>query len=166
MSNESPVVSVIVGSASDEAALVPCRKALDAFALPYEARVLSAHRTPAELVEYVTGLEGRGLKVVIAAAGMAAALPGAVAAHTRLPVLGVPLAAGSLQGVDALLSVAQMPGGVPVGCMGVGPAGGKNAAYLAARILAVSDEKVRVRLLEVIEEDKQKVLNSSLSWEY
>jgi len=164
--SDKPLVSLIVGSASDESAMVPCRKALDAFGITHEARVLSAHRTADELVTYVKGLEPRGVKVVIAAAGMAAALPGVVAAHTRLPVLGVPLAAGALQGFDALLAIAQMPGGVPVGCMAVGAAGGKNAAYLAARILSLSDLTIRESLDKVVEADKQAVLASSLSWEY
>jgi phosphoribosylaminoimidazole carboxylase PurE protein len=161
-----PVVSLIVGSASDEAAVTPCRKALDAFGIPHEAKVLSAHRTPDETADYVKGLAGRGFKIVIAAAGMAAHLPGVVASHTRLPVLGVPLAAGPLQGFDALLAVVQMPGGVPVATMSVGPAGAKNAAYFAARILALTDEHVAQKLSDVLAADTGKVLASSLAEEY
>jgi 5-(carboxyamino)imidazole ribonucleotide mutase len=162
----NPIVSLIVGSTSDEAAVAPCRKALDAFGIPHEAKVLSAHRTPDETAEYVKGLADRGFQVVIAAAGMAAHLPGVVAAHTHLPVLGVPLAAGPLQGFDALLAVVQMPGGVPVATMSVGSAGAKNAAYFAARIVALSDETVADKLEEVIATDTDKVLASSLSEEY
>jgi 5-(carboxyamino)imidazole ribonucleotide mutase len=163
---KAPRVSVIVGSASDAQVIASCRRALDDFGLPHEAKVLSAHRTPDEVVDYVKGLEKRGVAVVIAAAGMAAHLPGVVAAHTRLPVIGVPLAAGSLQGLDALMSVAQMPGGVPVACMGIGSAGAKNAAYLAARIVALHDENVRDRMQGVLAADKQKVLSATLAEEY
>ncbi len=161
-----PVVTIIVGSASDEEAIIPCRKALDQFGIAHEAKVLSAHRTPKETAEYVEGLAGRGFKLVIAAAGMAAHLPGVVAAHTKLPVLGVPLAAGPLQGFDALLAVVQMPGGVPVATMSVGKAGAKNAAYFAARILALTDENVAQKLSDVLAADTGKVLASSLSEEY
>lgn len=157
-----PVVSLIVGSASDRDAILPCRQALDSFGIPHEARVLSAHRTIDALTDYLANLEERGIRLVIAAAGLAAHLPGVIAAQTRLPVLGVPLVAGPLQGLDALFSVAQMPGGVPVACMGIGKSGAKNAAYLAARILGLSDAGVRAKLAEVVEADKQKVLSSSL----
>jgi phosphoribosylaminoimidazole carboxylase PurE protein len=114
------------------------------------------------LGEYLEGLEGRGIEIVIAAAGMAAHLAGVVAAHTTLPVLGVPMASGALQGVDALLSTVQMPPGVPVGTLGIGSPGGKNAAYLAARILALKHPAVKERLAAVIAEDKQKVLRGEL----
>lgn len=161
-----PRVSVIVGSASDREAILPCRRALDALGIAHEAKVFSAHRTPEELRAYVAELSGRNIQAVITAAGLSAALPGVVAAHTLLPVIGVPLAAGPLQGVDALLTVAQMPGGVPVACMAVGSAGAKNAAYLAARILALSDDAVKARLADVVAADRAKVLGSSLPEEY
>jgi phosphoribosylaminoimidazole carboxylase PurE protein len=161
-----PRISVIVGSASDREAILPCRQTLDLLGVAHEAKVFSAHRTPEELQSYVVQLSERGFRVVIAAAGLSAALPGVIAAHTQLPVIGVPLVAGALQGVDALLTVAQMPGGVPVACMALGSAGAKNAAYLAARILALSDEVVKARLAEVVATDKAKVLGSSLPEEY
>ncbi|MEE8408883.1 MAG: 5-(carboxyamino)imidazole ribonucleotide mutase [Myxococcota bacterium] len=157
-----PKVSLIVGSASDRKAILPCRQALDALGIPHEARVLSAHRTIDALADYIGELEGRGVRLIIAAAGLAAHLPGVIAAQTRLPVLGVPLVAGPLQGLDALFSVVQMPGGVPVACMGIGKAGAKNAAYLAARILGLDDAAIRAKLDQVVSADKQKVLNSSL----
>ncbi len=157
-----PWVAVIVGSASDADAIKPCRAALKKLGIAHEAKILSAHRTPHELTDYVATLESRGVHIVIAAAGLAAHLPGVVAAHTRLPVIGVPLAAGALNGVDALLSVAQMPGGVPVACVGVGSAGATNSAYLAARMLALFDDTVRGKLAELMEADRQKVLASAL----
>ena len=157
-----PRVSIIVGSASDGEVVAACQRTLAELGIANEARVLSAHRTPHELVEYVTELERRGVQLIIAAAGMAAHLPGVVAAHTQLPVLGVPVAMGPLSGVDALLSIAQMPGGVPVGCLGVGLAGAKNAAYLAARILALHDRAQRERLDRIIERDRQQVLKAEL----
>lgn len=162
MNQDSPQVSIIVGSTSDAGAVETCQSALDAFGIAHEARVLSAHRTPKELVDYVEGLQARGVKVVVAGAGMAAHLAGVVAAHTTLPVIGVPLAAGSLQGFDALLSVSQMPGGVPVACMGIGNAGAKNAAYLAARILSLAQPEVAKRMKERLRADREKVLESTL----
>ena len=157
-----PLVAVIVGSASDADQIAGCRQALDRLGIGHEARVLSAHRTPDELAAYLAGLEDRGIEIVIAAAGMAAHLAGVIAAHTTLPVLGVPMASGALQGVDALLSTVQMPPGVPVGTLGIGSPGGKNAAYLAARILALAHPDVRQRLTEVIAEDRQKVLDAEI----
>lgn len=162
MTPENPLVSIVVGSSSDAEIVAACRKVLDEVRIPCEARVLSAHRTPHELLAYVAELEKRGVRIIIAAAGLAAHLPGVIAAHTQLPVLGVPVATGPLVGVDALLSIAQMPGGVPVGCLGVGTAGAKNAAYLAARILALSDPALRGRLDEMVERDRQRVLSSEL----
>jgi phosphoribosylaminoimidazole carboxylase PurE protein len=162
----NPLVALIVGSASDAEVVSGCRRTLDELKIPYEARVLSAHRTPRELCEYVEQLEGRGVKVVIAAAGMSAALAGTVSAHTQLPVFGVPIPSGPLAGVDALLSTAQMPPGVPVGCMAIGPAGAVNAAYMAARILALGSEKVTRRLTERAEKMRDKTLRSFLPPEY
>jgi len=116
--------------------------------VPYEVRVTSAHRTPQATHEYVTDADRRGCAVFIAAAGLAAHLAGAVAAATLRPVIGVPLDAGPLQGMDSLLSTVQMPGGIPVACVAIGKAGAKNAAYLAAQILALSDDGLRKRLDE------------------
>jgi phosphoribosylaminoimidazole carboxylase PurE protein len=160
---EAPtLVSVIVGSASDAEQIQGCREVLDRLGIGHEARVLSAHRTPAELLQYVAGLEERGVEVVIAAAGMAAHLAGVVAAHTTLPVLGVPLAAGTLAGMDALLATVQMPPGVPVATFGIGSAGGRNAAFFTARILAPRHAPVRERLEIALEEDRRRVLESEL----
>ena len=156
------LVSVIVGSASDADQIEGCRETLGRLGIGHEAKVLSAHRTPDELVEYLDGIEERGIEIVIAAAGMAAHLAGVVAAHTALPVLGVPLASGALQGIDALLSTVQMPPGVPVATLGIGSAGGRNAAFLAARILALTHPEVKQRLAQVIAEDRERVLGSEL----
>ena len=121
-------------------------KTLDDLGVPYEKRVTSAHRTPDLLREYATTARARGLEVVIAGAGGAAHLPGMLAAWTTLPVLGVPVESAALKGMDSLLSIVQMPGGVPVGTLAIGPAGARNAAFLAARILAVHDAGLRERL--------------------
>ncbi|WKZ82369.1 MAG: 5-(carboxyamino)imidazole ribonucleotide mutase [Acidimicrobiia bacterium] len=162
MGEETPLVAVLVGSASDEEQIRPCRQALQRFGIPHEARVLSAHRTPDDLVEYVTGLRERGVEIVVAGAGMAAHLAGVVAAHTTLPVLGVPMSSGALQGIDALLSTVQMPPGVPVATLGIGAAGARNAAYLCARILAGRHPEVAQRMAEVLEADRERVLGASL----
>lgn len=162
MADTGPLVVVLVGSASDADQIRGCREALERLGIPHEARVLSAHRTPDELREYLEGLPDRGVQVVIAAAGMAAHLAGVVAAHTSLPVLGVPMASGALQGMDALLATVQMPPGVPVGTLGIGSPGGRNAAFLAARILALHDDGIRTRLTDVVSEDRAKVLDSRL----
>ena len=156
------LVAVIVGSASDADQIAGCREALTRLGIGHEAKVLSAHRTPDELAEYLDGLEDKGVEIVIAAAGMAAHLAGVVAAHTTLPELGVPMASGALQGIDALLSTVQMPPGVPVGTLGIGSPGGKNAAYLAARILALKHPAVKERLAAATAEDKQKVLGAEI----
>jgi len=132
----SYLVSVIMGSRSDWSTMERCTETLDAMGVDHEVRILSAHRTPDELSAYVGALEESGVEVVIAAAGGAAALPGAVAAQTNLPVLGVPIQAWALDGLDSLLSMAQMPGGVPVGTLSIGKAGAVNAAVLATQILA------------------------------
>jgi 5-(carboxyamino)imidazole ribonucleotide mutase len=138
-----PAVSIIMGSKSDWDAMRHARDVLTELGIGSEAKVLSAHRTPHRLAAYAEGLRGRGFKVVIAGAGMAAALPGAVAALTPLPVLGVPLEGGkALGGLDALLAMVQMPKGIPVGTLAVGKSGAANAALLAAAILALSDKRV------------------------
>lgn len=150
-------VAILMGSQSDREQMAGCAAALDRLGISYETRILSAHRTPRETAGYAAGLAGRGIEVVVAGAGMAAHLAGVVAAHTSLPVIGVPLAAGPLQGLDSLLSTVQMPGGVPVATVGIGAAGAKNAAYLAARILALGDDELRARLETVTEEDAERV---------
>lgn len=167
MSSDAKIlVTVLMGSASDHDTLVGCRKALDNLGIAHEAKVLSAHRTPGELMAYLDTLESRGCKIIIAAAGMAAHLGGVVAAHSRLPVLGVPISAGTLGGMDALLAISQMPGGVPVATMGIGKAGGKNAAYMAARMLALYEPSIKERMDSVLAADKEKVLKATLPTEY
>ena len=140
-----PLVGVIMGSASDWEAMQHCEATLEALGVPFETRVLSAHRTPAELAAYAATADERGLEVVIAAAGMAAALPGAVAAKTTLPVLGVPMES-ALSGLDSLLSMVQMPAGIPVGTLAVGKAGAVNAAILATQIVAGAHPEYREKL--------------------
>jgi len=167
MSHSTPIlVSILMGSTSDAEILASCRKSLDRLKISHEAKVLSAHRTPHELVAYLDSLEARGCQIVVAAAGMAAHLGGVVAAHTRLPVLGVPIPSGTLGGMDALLAISQMPGGVPVATLGIGSAGGKNAAYMAARILALHNPEIKAQMEAVLAEDKAKVLNAKLPEEY
>jgi 5-(carboxyamino)imidazole ribonucleotide mutase len=140
---EKPLVGVIMGSQSDWETMEHAVKTLEALGIPHEARVLSAHRTPDQLLEYAGTAESRGLEVIIAAAGGAAHLAGVTAAKTILPVLGVPMESRSLKGLDSLLSTVQMPGGVPVGTLAIGKAGAVNAALLAASILGVKYPKFR-----------------------
>lgn len=151
-------IAIMMGSKSDMPVMELTGAILKDFGVSYEMKVLSAHRTPRETVDYTEGLKARGVKAVICAAGMSAALPGVVAAHTTLPVIGVPLNASDLNGMDALLSIAQMPPGVPVGCVAVGKAGAKNAAFLALRILAVSDAGIEKKLIDYRESEKKKIL--------
>ena len=139
-------VAIMMGSESDLPVMRSSMGILEQFSIPYEVRITSAHRTPKYTQEYVCDAEVRGCKVFIAAAGMAAHLAGAVAAQTIKPVIGVPIDAGSLQGIDALLSTVQMPGGIPVACVAIGKAGAKNAAYLALQIMAVENEKLSADL--------------------
>jgi 5-(carboxyamino)imidazole ribonucleotide mutase len=141
-----PLVAVLMGSKSDWDVMRHAHETLDQFGIPHECRVLSAHRTPKETAEYVATAEGRGIEVLIAAAGGAAHLAGVTAAHTVLPVLGVPLESSALQGLDALLSTVQMPGGIPVGTLAIGKAGAVNAALLAVAILGLKRPELRDRL--------------------
>jgi 5-(carboxyamino)imidazole ribonucleotide mutase len=138
-----PLVGVVMGSASDWETMQHCAEQLRALGVPFETRVLSAHRTPEELSAWVRDAEGRGVEVFVAGAGMAAALAGAVAALTTRPVLGVPMESGLAGGLDSLLSMVQMPGGVPVGVLAVGRAGAVNAAVLAAQILGGAHAELR-----------------------
>ena len=146
LAKDKPVVGVIMGSKSDYEYLVEACELLASFGIPYEARVVSAHRTPEWMFEYAGTAEARGLEVIIAAAGGAAHLPGMVAARTLVPVLGVPIPATLLNGLDALLSIVQMPKGVPVGTLAIGKPGAANAALLAAQIVGLRHEEVRQRL--------------------
>jgi 5-(carboxyamino)imidazole ribonucleotide mutase len=135
-------VAILMGSDSDLEVMRACENTLKQLDIPSEINILSAHRTPEATKAYIVNAQSRGCQVFVAAAGMAAHLAGVVAAHTIKPVIGVPLSASALGGMDALLSTAQMPGGIPVACMAIGKAGAKNAAYLAAQMLAIHDEGV------------------------
>jgi 5-(carboxyamino)imidazole ribonucleotide mutase len=147
MSVAKPVVGIIMGSRSDWPTLKEAAKVLDKLKVPYETRVVSAHRTPKRLYDYASKAQKRGLKVIIAGAGGAAHLPGMTASMTELPVLGVPVESKTLKGLDSLLSIAQMPAGVPVGTLAIGEAGATNAGLLAAAILALSDTKLAARVM-------------------
>jgi 5-(carboxyamino)imidazole ribonucleotide mutase len=162
MSDERPLVAVIMGSRSDWTTMRHADEMLTAFGVPHECRVVSAHRTPALMAEYASAAEGRGIQVIIAAAGGAAHLPGMVAAHTPLPVLGVPIESGTLKGVDSLLSIVQMPRGVPVGTLAIGDSGSANAALLAIAILSNHDGPLRERLRAFRAEQEQKVRQDTL----
>jgi len=146
MADTKPQVAVVMGSDSDLEVMKRCLEQLDAFGIAYEVRILSAHRTAQAVDEFASAAAGRGIRVIIAAAGMSAALAGALAGRTTLPVIGVAMAAGPLAGVDALLSTVQMPPGVPVGCVGMDKAGAVNAAVFAAEVLALSDPALAERL--------------------
>ena len=138
-----PLVGVIMGSASDEPVVKDTIKTLEEMGIDYEARVMSAHRTPERVHEYAKTARERGIEVIIAAAGGSAALGGALASMTTRPVIGIPLASSELKGIDALMATAQMPPGIPVACMAVGSWGARNAAYYAAQILGLKYEKIR-----------------------
>jgi 5-(carboxyamino)imidazole ribonucleotide mutase len=157
----SPLVGVIMGSKSDWETMSHASATLDKLGVAHEVKVLSAHRTPEQAAEYFRSAEGRGLEVIIAAAGMAAHLAGAAAAQTVLPVLGVPMAGGSLNGLDALLSTVQMPGGIPVGTLAIGKAGAINSALLAAAMLGIKYAEIRQALRKFRESQTQAVLESS-----
>ncbi len=143
---DPPLVGIIMGSQSDWPTLRHGAELLEQLGVPHECRIVSAHRTPDRLYAYATSAKERGLQVIIAGAGGAAHLPGMVAALTPLPVLGVPMESASLKGMDSLLSIVQMPGCVPVGTLAIGPAGAKNAALLAAAILALADPQIAAAL--------------------
>jgi len=155
-------VGVIMGSASDWDTMRLACAALDELGVPYEKKIVSAHRTPDLMFKYAEGAAGRGLKVIIAGAGGAAHLPGMVAAKTSLPVVGVPVQSKALNGLDSLLSIAQMPAGVPVATVAIGAAGATNAGLLAARILGAFDDGVRARLDERRAAMEKSVLESEL----
>jgi 5-(carboxyamino)imidazole ribonucleotide mutase len=157
-----PLVGVIMGSTSDWETLRHAHETLDELGVPHECRVVSAHRTPAWMAEYAAGAEERGLEVIIAGAGGAAHLPGMVAAQTVLPVLGVPVESRALSGLDSLLSIVQMPGGVPVGTLAIGKAGARNAALLAVAILAATRPELRERLRRFRAEQEARVRAETL----
>jgi 5-(carboxyamino)imidazole ribonucleotide mutase len=162
MSDEQPLVAIVMGSKSDYDVMSAAVEILKALAIPYEAKVVSAHRTPDLLMRYAETARDRGLRAIIAGAGGAAHLPGMMAAMTLVPVLGVPVAATQLNGLDALLSIVQMPKGVPVGTLAIGKAGAANAALLAAEILAVTDPVLYERLKEWRSARKQEVMEQKL----
>jgi 5-(carboxyamino)imidazole ribonucleotide mutase len=160
--SSNPRVGIIMGSQSDWETMRHAAQMLDHLGISYEARVVSAHRTPDLLFEYAAAAESRGLKVIIAGAGGAAHLPGMCAAKTTLPVLGVPVESRVLRGVDSLLSIVQMPTGIPVGTLAIGPAGAANAGLLAAAILATSDSTLAARLKQFRDEQTRAVLEAKL----
>lgn len=142
----APPVAIVMGSQSDWETMSGAAAVLDDLGVAHDCRIVSAHRTPERMVEFATGAVESGIKVIIAGAGGAAHLPGMIASMTRLPVLGVPVSSKALSGLDSLLSIVQMPGGIPVGTLAIGPAGAKNAGLLAASILAISDPALADRL--------------------
>jgi 5-(carboxyamino)imidazole ribonucleotide mutase len=157
-----PLVAVIMGSKSDWDTMRHADEVLTRFGVPHECRIVSAHRTPAWLTEFVSGAETRGIEVIIAGAGGAAHLPGIAAAQTTLPVLGVPVESRTLKGIDSLLSIVQMPGGIPVGTLAIGQAGATNAALLAVAILANQRPDLRDKLRQFRAEQTQRVLGEKL----
>lgn len=154
-------VAIMMGSKSDLPIMEAAAEVLRDFGVRFEIKVLSAHRTPKETCSYAEGFRSKGGKVFICAAGMSAALSGVVAAHTTLPVIGVPIDSSSLQGMDALLSTVQMPPGVPVGAVAIGKPGAKNAALLAVRIMSLADASLEKKLAAFAEEQRRKILDSN-----
>ena len=161
MSNTCPIVGVVMGSRSDWETMESAAAILKQFGVAHECRIVSAHRTPAWMTEYAVSAASRGLQIIIAGAGGAAHLPGMIASQTTLPVLGVPVQSRALNGLDSLLSIVQMPGGIPVGTMAIGTAGAKNAALLAIRILSLHDTALQQKLIILQREQTEAVLNDS-----
>lgn len=159
----APLVGVIMGSKSDWETMRHASEVLTEFGVPHECKIVSAHRTPELMRDYATAAESRKLEVIIAGAGGAAHLPGMVASQTVLPVLGVPVQSRALSGMDSLLSIVQMPGGIPVGTLAIGEAGAKNAGLLAVRILAASRPALRAKLHEFETRQRDRVLGDSLT---
>jgi 5-(carboxyamino)imidazole ribonucleotide mutase len=158
-----PLIGIVMGSKSDWETMRHAAETLTRFGVPHEAKIVSAHRTPGWMVEYATSAESRGIQVIIAGAGGAAHLPGMIAANTLVPVLGVPVESHALKGMDSLLSIVQMPGGVPVGTLAIGKAGAQNAALLAVAILANHDPALREKLRAFREEQAGKVRSEELT---
>lgn len=152
-----PLISIIMGSQSDLETVKETIGLLKEFKVSFEIKVLSAHRTPKQLAQHVESASGKGIKVFIAAAGGAAALAGVIAAHTSLPVIGIPIETRNLQGLDSLLSTAQMPAGIPVACMAIGKAGARNAAIFALEILALADKKIAAKIIDYRRKMKEKI---------
>src|SRR5690349_23847351 len=157
-----PLVAVVMGSSSDWETMKHAVEMLERFDVPHEKHIVSAHRTPEWLAEFASGAERRGLQVIIAGAGGAAHLPGMVAAHSVLPVLGVPVQSAALDGLDSLLSIVQMPGGVPVATLAIGKAGATNAGLLAVSILSIARPELRARLKAFRDEQTQRVRQEQL----
>ncbi len=162
MTTETPLVAIIMGSKSDWDTMKLASEMLKQFAVPHECKIVSAHRTPLLLAEFAANAESRGLEVIIAGAGGAAHLPGMVAAQTTVPVLGVPVQSKALSGMDSLLSIVQMPAGIPVGTLAIGNAGATNAALLAVAILANTRPELRAKLNEFRSRQTQMVLGAEL----
>lgn len=156
-SDPKPLIGIIMGSQSDWEIMKVSHDILHSLQIPHEVKIVSAHRTPRRMFDYAETARGRGLKVIIAGAGGAAHLPGMVASLTSLPVLGVPVKTKALKGMDSLLSIVQMPGGVPVGTLAIGEAGAKNAAILAASILGTADEAIMTRVEQFRKAESEKV---------
>jgi 5-(carboxyamino)imidazole ribonucleotide mutase len=159
---DAPLVAVVMGSSSDWDTMRHASETLDRFGVAHERHIVSAHRTPAWMVEFAAGAEARGIEVIIAGAGGAAHLPGMVAAQTTVPVLGVPIQSAALQGLDSLLSIVQMPGGVPVGTLAIGKAGATNAGLLAVSILSNSRPELRAKLRAFRHEQTERVRQERL----
>jgi 5-(carboxyamino)imidazole ribonucleotide mutase len=158
-----PLVGIVIGGKSDWETMQFASQMLSEFGVRHECRVISAHRTPELMVEYAKSAEARGLRVIIAGAGGAAHLPGMVASLTLLPVIGVPVQSRVLHGIDSLLSIVQMPTGVPVATMSIGPAGAKNAGILATQILALGDGELRKKLIHQRQETAERIAHETLS---
>lgn len=157
-----PLVGIVMGSKSDWPTMKMAAEVLEDFQIPHERRVVSAHRTPQWMAEYAETAESRGIRLIIAGAGGAAHLPGMIASQTALPVIGVPVQSRALSGLDSLLSIVQMPGGVPVATMAIGEAGAKNAGLFAARVLALHDETINNRLQDFITAQQEKVMEDNI----
>ncbi|MBU4251746.1 MAG: 5-(carboxyamino)imidazole ribonucleotide mutase [Candidatus Omnitrophica bacterium] len=155
-------ISILMGSQSDLETVNEAVKVLKEFKVDFDLKVLSAHRTPQEVAQYVQEAPKKGIKVFIAAAGMSAALAGVVAAHTTLPVIGIPIETKNLKGLDSLLSTVQMPPGIPVACMAIGKAGAKNAALFALAILSVSDAKISAKLINYKKKMRLKIIKTKI----
>ena len=155
--NKSPIISIIMGSESDYSTMSYAVKILQDFKVSFEVKIISAHRTPKRLFEFAENAKKRGIKIIIAGAGGAAHLPGLVASITILPVLAVPIQSKVLQGVDSLLSIVQMPAGIPVGCLAIGESGAKNASLLALQILAIEDSEIAKKILNFREEQTKNI---------
>ncbi len=160
--NEQPQVGIVMGSKSDWPTMKLAAEILEQFGIPHECRVVSAHRTPRWMAEYAETAVDRGIQVIIAGAGGAAHLPGMLASQTPLPVLGVPVQSRALSGLDSLLSIVQMPGGVPVGTLAIGDAGAKNAALFAARILALQNKDIATQVRDFIAKQEASVMEDNV----